>query len=54
MSPHVHIRSLPPKGAECLGSEPARAGLDGAKSCCISQQCGLQGRACFKAARRRA
>jgi FdhD protein len=35
--------SLPPKGAECRGSEPAGAGLDGTKSGCVSQSCGLQG-----------
>ena len=35
--------SLPPEGAECRGSEPADAGLDGTKSGCVSQPCGLQG-----------
>jgi xanthine dehydrogenase small subunit len=35
--------SLPPAGAECRGSEPAGAGLDGTKSGCVSQSCGLQG-----------
>jgi cytochrome d ubiquinol oxidase subunit I len=35
--------SLPPGGAECRGSEPAGAGLDGTKSDCVSQSCGLQG-----------
>ncbi|MCY1165373.1 hypothetical protein D9M73_52790 [compost metagenome] len=54
MSPHVHKRSLPPEGAECRGSEPACAGLDGTKSCCVSQQCGLQGHASFGAARQEA
>ena len=54
MSPHVHIRSLPPEGAECRGSKPARGGLDGTKRCCVSQQRGLQGHACLEAARRQA
>jgi cytochrome bd ubiquinol oxidase subunit I len=35
--------SLPPEGAECGGSEPAGAGLDGTKNDCVSQSCGLQG-----------
>jgi general secretion pathway protein H len=35
--------ALPPEGAECRGSEPAGAGLDGTKSGCVSQSCGLQG-----------
>jgi [glutamine synthetase] adenylyltransferase / [glutamine synthetase]-adenylyl-L-tyrosine phosphorylase len=35
--------SLPPEGAECRGSEPAGAGLDGTKNDCVSQSCGLQG-----------
>jgi hypothetical protein len=35
--------SLPPEGAECRGSEPAGAGLDGTKSGGVSQSCGLQG-----------
>jgi acetyl-CoA synthetase len=35
--------SLPPEGAECRGSEPASAGLDGTKSGCVSQSCGRQG-----------
>ena len=30
-------------GAECRGSEPADAGLDGTKSGCVSQPGGLQG-----------
>ena len=33
----------PPEAAECRGSEPADAGLDGTKSGCVSQPCGLQG-----------
>ncbi len=52
--PHAHIRSLRPEGAECRGSEPARAGSDGTKSCCVSQQRGLQDHASFEAARREA
>ena len=52
--PHAHIRSLPPEGAECRGSEPAFAGLDGTKNCCVSQQCGLQDHASFEAARQEA
>jgi hypothetical protein len=42
MTPHAHVRSLPPKGAECRGSEPACAGSDDTKYCCVSQRCGLQ------------
>ncbi len=41
-NPNAHIRSLPPEGAECRGSRPACAGLDGTKNCCVPQQCGLQ------------
>ena len=33
----------PPEAAECRGSEPADAGLDGTKSGCVSQPCVLQG-----------
>jgi hypothetical protein len=50
MNPHAHTRSLPPEGAACRGSEPACAGLDGTKNCCVSQQCGLQDHASFEAA----
>lgn len=39
MSPHVHLRSLPPEVAECR---------------CVSQQCGLQDYASFEAARQEA
>ena len=35
--------ALPSEGAECRGSEPADAGLDGMKSDCVSQPCGLHG-----------
>ena len=35
--------SLPPEGAECRGSRPACAGLDGTKSFCFWQWRGLQG-----------
>ncbi|NMM07730.1 hypothetical protein [Polaromonas sp.] len=35
--------ALPLEGAEGRGSEPAGAGLDGTKSGCVSQSCGLQG-----------
>ena len=54
--PHAHHRvySLPPEGAECRGSEPACAGLDGMKDRCVSQRCGLQGQACLGAAPREA
>ena len=31
MGPHAHIRSLPPEGAECRGSMPACAGMDGTR-----------------------
>jgi hypothetical protein len=54
MNPHAHIRSLPPEGAERRGSEPAFAGSDGAKSCSVSLQRGLQDQACLGAARREA
>jgi aspartyl protease family protein len=35
--------SLPPGGAACRGSEPARAGLGGAQGGCVSHPGGLQG-----------
>ena len=54
MSPPVHIRSLPPEGAECRGSKPACAGLDGTKTSCVSQRSGLQDDATLEAARREA
>ncbi len=54
MDPHAHVRSLPPEGAECRGSKPACAGLDGTKNCRVSRQCGLQGHASFEAARQEA
>ena len=54
MDPQAHVRSLPPEGAECRGSEPACAGLDGTKYCCVSQQYGLQDHAGLEAARREA
>ena len=52
--PHAHhgVYSLPPEGAECRGSKPACAGLDGMKNRCVSQRCGLQGQASLGAARR--
>ena len=54
MSPHIHFRSLPPEGTEYRGSKPARAGLDGTKSCCVLQQRGLQDHASLEAARQEA
>ena len=56
MNPHAHhfVYSLPREGAERRGSKPARAGLDGTKNCCVSQQCGLQDLASFEAARQEA
>jgi hypothetical protein len=35
--PQAHIRSLPPEGAECRGSKPACAGLDGTKARRVSR-----------------
>ncbi len=54
MNPHAHTRSLPPEGAECRGSKPACAGLDGMKNRCVSWRCGLQDHASFEAARQEA
>lgn len=53
MDPHAHhvVYSLPPEGAECRGSRPACAGLDGMKNRCVSQRCGLQGHASLAARR---
>jgi hypothetical protein len=54
--PHAHhfVYSLPPEGAECRGSEPASAGLDGTKSRRVSRRRDLQGQASLGAARREA
>jgi len=46
------LRSLPAEGAECRGSMPACAGMDGTKGRCVSQRRGLQGRPGLGAARR--
>ena len=43
MTPHAHVRSLPPQGgraslnAECRGSKPAGADLDGTKDRRVSR-----------------
>ncbi|VTU23680.1 hypothetical protein RA8CHR_02782 [Variovorax sp. RA8] len=56
MSPHAfHFEySLPPEGAECRGSKPACAGLDGMKSRRVSRRRDLQGKSSLMAARREA
>ena len=41
--PPRSLRSLPPEGAECRGSMPACAGMDGTRRRCVSQGRGLQG-----------
>jgi hypothetical protein len=43
---HHFVYSLPPEGAECRGSKPADAGLDGTKSRRVSRRRDLQGQAC--------
>ena len=56
MNPHAHhfVYSLPPGGAECRGSKPACAGLDGIRNGRVARQCGLQYLASLGAARREA
>ena len=54
MKPPRSLRSLPPEGAECRGSMPACAGMDGTRRRCVSQRRGLQGQAPLGAARREA
>ncbi|MCG3188308.1 MAG: hypothetical protein LKCHEGNO_00285 [Burkholderiaceae bacterium] len=56
MRPHASGSAalLPPEGAECRGSTPAGAGVDGMRGRCVSQRRGLQGRAALGAARRAA
>jgi hypothetical protein len=48
---HHFVYSLPPEGAECRGSKPVCAGLDGMNSRCESRRRGLQGHASLRAAR---
>ena len=56
MNPHTHhaVYSLPPKGVDCRGCMPARAGLDGIRNGRVARQCGLQYLASLGAARREA
>lgn len=48
------VYSLPREGAECRGSKPACAGLDGMKSRPVSRRRDLQDKASLGAARREA
>ncbi len=45
------VRAHPPEGAECRGSMPACAGMDGTRRRCVSQRRGLQGQASLGTAR---
>jgi hypothetical protein len=56
MSSYVcgYAAALPPERVEVCGSQPAGAGSDGPKGCCVSLQRGLQGHASFGTARQEA